>query len=84
MSCTKTFQVAEFSLGHKVEGDRIVFKSVEEMEQAHREIDNGKDIYVAKDGLVSKLLHKMVSPKIYDGTLRLSAQIDKSEVGKDD
>ena len=69
------YDVAELSLGEKIEGDRIVFKSIEDMEQAYKDIDNGRNIYVrTEDGLITKLLNQMITNKIYDGTIRLSAR----------
>lgn len=79
MAEVKTFQVESISLGSKVDGDRIVFKSLQDLENAYKEIDLGKDIYVQdKDGFITKLLHQMISAKIYAGTILLSAR--KEEV----
>lgn len=71
---TETYQVEEFFLGSRTQGDKIIFKSIEDMERAYRDIDNGRDIYVEKEGVITKLLHQMVSAKIYDGTILLSAK----------
>jgi len=68
------YEVEDFSLGDKVKGDNIVFKSMGDMEQAYKDIDNGNDIYIVKDGVVTKLLHQMINTKIYDGSIRLSAR----------
>ena len=73
----EAYDVIELSLGEKTEGDKIVFKSIEDMEQAYKDIDNGKNIYVKKDGLVTKILNQMVTNKIYDGSIRLSAKTDE-------
>ena len=70
----EAYEVVNFSLGDKVQGDIIVFKSIEDMEKAYKDIDNGKDIYIQKEGVITKLLHQMVSTKIYDGTIMLSAK----------
>ena len=70
----ETYEVEDFSLGSRTQGDRIVFKSLEDMERAYREIDNGNDIYIEKEGYITKLLHQMISAKIYDGTITLSAK----------
>jgi len=82
------YNVVDFSLGDKTEGDKIVFQSVDDLEKAYKDIDNGKDIYVVKDALVTKLLHQMISGKIYDGSIRLSAKRKQGEqigeVGKHD
>ena len=71
----EVYDVAELSLGERTEGARIVFKSLEDMEQAYKDIDNGKNIYVkTEDGLITKILNQMITNKIYDGTIRLSAR----------
>lgn len=46
----KAYGVESFILGSKSQGDQIVFASIEDMEQAYKVIDNGKDIYIEKDG----------------------------------
>ena len=77
------YNIEEISMGDKQKGDQIIFKSVKDMEQAYRDIDNGKDIYVKKEGLVTKILNQIISTKVYDGTLTLSArQLGNEEVGK--
>lgn len=69
------YNVVDFSLGDKITGDVIVFKTIEDMENAYKDIDNGKDIYVKTDkGEITKLLHQMINTKIYDGSIRLSAK----------
>ena len=70
----ETYKVLEFSLGSKIQGDKIIFSSIEDMEAAYKNIDNGKDIYIEKDGVITKLLHQMISAKIYDGSITLSAR----------
>lgn len=77
------YEVEDFLIGNKQVGDKIIFKSVRDMEQAYLDIDNGKDIYVVKDGLVTKFLHQMISSKIYDGTIQLSAIMQKEEIMTD-
>lgn len=69
-----TYKVESFSLGEKQAADSIVFNTMEDMEKAYQDIDNGKDIYIEKDGLVTKLLHQTISTKVYDGTIRISAR----------
>ena len=78
------YEVAEFRLGDRKEGDIIIFASVEDMENAYKDIDNGKDIYIKKDGIVTKILQQMITNKIYDGTIVLSAKVKKGEkIGED-
>lgn len=76
---TSTYNVDEYSLGKTTEANKIVFKTVEDMNNAYRDIDNGNDLCIVKDGVVVKLLHKAINTKIYDGTLLLCA---KQEVEK--
>ena len=72
----KTYEVEEISLGDVGQGDRLVFKSHEDIEDARKEIDNGKDIYVqTNDGLETLLPHRMLTAKLYDGSIKLSARI---------
>ena len=68
------YNVEDFKIGDKLEGDNIVFKTIEDMEAAYKDIDNGNDIYIVKDGVVTKLLHRMINTKIYDGTITLRAR----------
>jgi hypothetical protein len=75
----KTYLVESFRIGSKSEGDQIVFASIEDMEQAYKDIDNGRDIYIEKDGVCTKLLQPMLTSKIYDGTIVLSARVRRSE-----
>ena len=74
---TKAYKVEELLIGDKAQA-RIVFATLEDMELAWTDLDNGKNIYVQEpDGLVIKILHQMVSSRIYEGTLLLTARPDK-------
>jgi hypothetical protein len=76
----KVYEVEAFSLGDKKIGDKIIFKSLEDMEKAYDDIDNGRDIYVQEaDGLISKILNQAINSKIYEGTIKLSARKGKNE-----
>ena len=76
----ETYKVEEFVLGDKKSANKIIFSSVDEMEMACKDIDEGKDIYLlGNDGNIIKILHQMVSSKIYDGQIIIGA---KREVGK--
>jgi hypothetical protein len=79
----KVYDVEEFRMGDKTCVDRIVFASVEELEQAYRDLDNGNDIYVRADGLITKVLHKIITNKIYEGSLILSA-LDRPNESKEE
>lgn len=70
----KTFEVEEISLGITGKNDRIVFKRVEDLEEARNEIDDAKGIYVkTSDGLIISLSHRLIYQKIYDGTILMCA-----------
>jgi len=77
MSDKKIYGVEEISVGDKQKKDIIVFKSVDDMERAYTDIDNGKNIYVEKDGLVTKLLNQMITSKVYEGKIQISARMKK-------
>jgi hypothetical protein len=72
----KTFDVEEIFLGEVGKGDRIIFHSIEDLQSARTEIDDGKGIFVrTPDGLITELPHRMIYQKIYDGTIKLSARM---------
>ena len=79
----KSYKVESFRIGNKEQGDQIVFATLEDMEQAYKDIDNGRDIYIEKDGIVTKLLQPMLTSKIYDGKIVLSARVGSSS-GKEE
>jgi hypothetical protein len=79
MKMPKTYEVEVVSIGDKKEGDKLIFKSVADMEEAYKDIDNGNDIYVVKEGLVTKLLNQMINSKIYEGSIQISARKKKGE-----
>ena len=72
---TLIFDIVESTLGRKEGVEEITFKSEEDLEEAYRQIDLGYDIKVVKQGVMTILPHRMLSSKIYDGTLKLSAKI---------
>ena len=74
------YEVDELSLGEKTEGDKIIFKSINDMEEAYKDIDNGRHIYVrTEDGLITKILNQVITNKIYDGSIKLSARSKEGE-----
>lgn len=80
---TVTYEVAELSIGDKVKGDKIVFKSREDLERAVSDIDNAKDIYVIEpDGTLTLLLNRVINTKVYDMSIKLSAVVTKDEKKK--
>ena len=67
------YEVDSYELGKPSE-NRIVFKNVADMDQAYKDVDNGNDICIVKDGIVIKLLNKSINAKVYDGTLMFCAK----------
>lgn len=83
MTDAATFEVEEISIGDKIKGDRIVFKSRDDLERVYKEIDNAKDIYVIEpDGTATLLLNRVINTKVYDMRIKLSARITKDEKKK--
>ena len=75
----KEYEVEEFSLGDKQSPDKIIFRSMAELEEAYKDIDNGNDIYIIKEGIITKLLNKMINMKIYEGSIQLGARKEGSK-----
>jgi hypothetical protein len=69
-----TFHIHELNLDQSSATQKIVFESIDDLEQAHREINDGKDIYVVINEEVIKLLNQELSSKIYDGRIKLAAR----------
>lgn len=69
----KIYSVEELILGDKAKGDRIIFHTIEDLESAYRDLNDGKDIYVEKEEIVTLLPHRMIAGRLYDGTLVLTA-----------
>jgi len=67
------YNVDEYTLGKPSE-NKIIFKTVEDMNMAYKDLDNGNDICIVKDGVVIKLLHQLINTKVYDGTLLFCAK----------
>jgi hypothetical protein len=75
MTNTKTFQIKEMTFGKKDQVDQIIFLSVTDLHEAHRDIDNGNDILVAEPGdIITLLPNRLITSKVYDGTIQLKAQ----------
>lgn len=69
----KIYSVEELILGDKSHGDKIVFHTIEDLESAYRDLSDGKDIFVEKEGIVTLLPQRMIAGRVYDGTLVLTA-----------
>jgi len=69
----RIYSVEELILGDKVKGDKITFHTMGDLESAYRDLNDGKDIYVEKDGIITLLPQRMIAGRIYDGTLVLTA-----------
>ncbi|MGD9962961.1 MAG: hypothetical protein AB7S97_03585 [Thermoplasmata archaeon] len=69
----RIYSVEELILGDKVKGDKIIFRTIEDLESAYGDLNDGKDIYVEKEETVTLLPHRMIAGRLYDGTLVLTA-----------
>lgn len=81
----KIFEIEEFTFGIAGKTDKIIFKSIRDLDSANEEINNAKGLYVkTKDGLVTALSHRLLYQRIYDGSMLLCAreESEKSEVKK--
>jgi len=74
MARLHTFHIQEMNLDRSDVAQKIVFGSIDDLEQAHREINDGKDIYVVLEDEVIKLLNQELSAKVYDGRIKLAAK----------
>ena len=79
MAKIHTFHIQEMSLDQSSASQKIVFDTIEDLEQAHREINDGKDIYVILEDEVIKLLNQELSSKVYDGRIKLAAKYKRGE-----
>jgi len=70
-----TYDVESFTLGVKDATNKIVFKTIDDMNCAYKDLDNGNDLQIKKDGVVTKLLHQMIASKVYDGTILFCALV---------
>ena len=57
MAEIRTFHIQELNLDQTAATQKIVFDSIDDLERAHREINDGKDIYVILGDEVIKLLN---------------------------
>lgn len=69
----RIYSIEELILGDKARGDKIIFRTIEDLESAYRDLNDGKDIYVEKEDIVTLLPHRMIAGRLYDGTLVLTA-----------
>ena len=74
MADVRMFHIHQMDLEQSSATQKIVFDSIEDLERAHREINDGKDIYVVLDDEVIKLLNQELSSKVYDGRIKLAAK----------
>ena len=73
------FHIHEMNLSQTDDTQKIVFASIDDLEQAHREINDGKDIYVVLGDEVIKLLNQELSSKVYDGRIKLAAKFKTAD-----
>lgn len=69
----RIYSVEELILGDREKGDKITFQSIDDLDSAYRDLNDGKDIYLEKDRIITLLPHRMISGRVYDGTLVLTA-----------
>ena len=74
MGKSKMYHIEELDLDQGSSSQKIVFANIEDLEQAHAEINDGKDIYVVIGQEVVKLLNQELSSKVYDGRIKLAAK----------
>ena len=73
----QTYKVVEMTLGNPSLTQRIIFENRDDLEKANKEIDEGRDIYVLKEGIITKILHQKISVKVYNGEILLCAKEGK-------
>ena len=73
------FHIHEMNLSQTDDTQKIVFANIDDLEQAHREINDGKDIYVVLGDEVIKLLNQELSSKVYDGRIKLAAKFKTTD-----
>ena len=78
----KIYSVEELIIGDKSGSNKIMFHNVADLDNAYRELNDGKDIYVEKDGVITLLPHRMICGRVYDGTLVLTAKKDETCEGR--
>jgi hypothetical protein len=75
MNEQKVFLVQEVIIGDKYKGDKILFDTMTEMNDAFNEIDLGKDIFVQdNNGIITRLLNRMINTKINNGEIQMCAK----------
>lgn len=79
MAKIHTFHIQELDLDQSSAAQKIVFASIDDLEQAHGDINDGKDIYVVLGDEVIKLLNQELSSKIYDGRIKLAAKYKRGD-----
>ena len=73
---TKTFEIKSITLGSATENWEIVFADAKQLEEAFKELDLDKDIQLKQGNVVTYLPRKMLSTKLYDGSLLLKANLE--------
>jgi hypothetical protein len=79
MTRSKMYHIEELDLNQGSSSQKIVFASLQDLEQAHAEINDGKDIYVVLGQEIVKLLNQELSSKVYDGRIKLAAKYADNE-----
>lgn len=72
------YDVEEYTIGSIKQEERITFNTVEDMERAYQNVNDGADFNVKiKDGdkeRVIKVPYKMIRQKLYEGTIQMGAR----------
>ena len=81
---TKSYDVVEYTVGSTKQDERITFSTVDEMEKAYQDVNDGADFNVkikneSGEARILKVSHKMVRQKLYEGRIQFGAVPSKGE-----
>ena len=74
------YDVEEYTIGSTQQEERITFNTIEDMESAYQDVNDGTDFNVRikdKGGdkeRVIKVPYKMIRQRLYEGTIQFSAR----------
>lgn len=70
---SEIFEIKSMVIGGRNDNWEIVFINTVSMQRALKEIDLGNDILIMQGGEIAYLPVKMISTKLYDGSLLMKA-----------
>ena len=73
------YHIEQLSIGDKIKGDKITFKTLKDLQDAYKSIDDGCDIYVILEDEITMLPNRMLNTKIYEGSITLTAKNKEEE-----